>query len=224
MVGDGAKNNNTAFQSVLTSASNGDLITLPCGVYKVNTSFAITISAGNHVRPGGSCQDCTELYFSGTTACIVFTFRSENSGLELRDITITTDDITGVNIGITLTSNATTVNGGAQNSFVNVTFRGHDGYGVNEYWGVGLSLNTASNVTIDRFAYFGKGTGNVGNGIVTSSTSATQFEAIVNITNSIFFECNKGFVYGAFVQGVTMSSVNFTDCNYGVYVPSGKSG
>jgi hypothetical protein len=225
MVGDGATNNNTAFASLITSLASGGEIMLPCGIYKVSTSFAVTIAAGKHATLSGAGRDCTELYSSGTTAGVTFTLGSQASSLSVRDIAITTDDSTGANTGITLSSNAVTTgtNGGAQNDFINVVFRGHDGYGVADYWGVGLSTITADNISIDRFGYYGA-PGVVGKGIKTSSISSTKFEAIVNITNSIFFQCNEAVEYGAFVQGVSLVSANITDCNYGVYVPASETG
>lgn len=223
MVGDGSTSNNTAFAARIASLAPGGKILLPCGVYKVSTSFAVTLAG--HATLQGSGRDCTELYFSGTTAGITFTLASQAASLSIRDIAITTDDATGVNTGITLTSNQVTTgtNGGAQNDFIDVVFRGHDGYGVADYWGVGLSTITADNITIDRFGYYGV-PGVVGTGVKTSSVSATKFEAIVNVTNSVFYQCNKGIEYGAFVQGVSLVSTNITDCNYGVYVPASETG
>ena len=225
MIGNGATSNNTVFAALISGLSAGGEIILPCGVYKVSTSFSVTISAGKHATLSGSGRDCTELYFSGTTAGITFALGGQASSLMLRDMAITTDDATGANTAITLSSNAVTTgtNGGAQNDFVNVVFRGHDGYGVADYWGVGLSLITADNITIDRVGYYGA-PAVVGKGIVTSSVSATKFEALVNITNSVFYQCNEAIEYGAFVQGISLVSANVTDCNYGVYVPASETG
>ena len=48
-------------------------------------------------------------------------------------------------------------------------------------------------------------------------------EAVVNITNSVIYQCNEAVEYGAFVQGVSIVSTNITDCNYGVYVPASET-
>ena len=177
MVGDGVTINNTVLASLLSGlASSGGEAALPCGVYKVSASFAVTIAAGRHITLRGAGEDCTELYFSGTTAGITFALGSQASSVTVRDMAITTDDATGVNTAITLSSNAITTgtNGGAQNFFIGVIFRGHDGYGVADYWGVGLSTITADNITIDRLGYYGA-PAVVGTAIKTSSVSSAKF-------------------------------------------------
>lgn len=224
MVCDGVTNNNAAFSAILGTLTNGGITQLPCGVCKITGAFSLSIGAGHHVALTGSGVDCTELYFSGTSTGLTATLGSSGNNLssfELRDMAVTTDDGTGANTAITLTSSAPT-GVVAQNFFVNLVFRGHDGYGAGDYWGTAVTINTADDVTFDRTEFVGNAN-LVGNGINVTSTSRTRYAAIINISNSNFFECNKAVIYGNYVQQISLVSSNVVDCKYGVYLPASEN-
>lgn len=222
MVGDGSTSNNTVFASLLASIASGGEIKLPCGVYKFTTSFSVTVGAGKRIKLSGASSECVTLFFSGTTAGITFTYGDGTSSVDISDLSFTTDDATGVNTALTLTASAMIPTGGPATNLTNLIFHGSDGFGATNYWGNGISTTSVSNVSLDRIGFYG-GLANKGNGIVTAGTSGSVFEAVYNVIDSVFYQCNIGFTYGSFVQGVSLVNDNFTACKNGVRVPAGES-
>jgi hypothetical protein len=104
---------------------------------------------------------------------------------------------------------------------------GSDGYAASNYFAYGIHIINASNITysnVDVVGTGGSGYTNLGAGVVLGGTS-TANSVVHNFTGCTFNYVGTGILYGAYVQGVTVSQSNFTGSNgYGINVPVSESG
>ena len=226
--GDGS-DQTTAFQTLLTSlATTGGSIKLPCGVYKFTSAETVSISAGKSISIYGSAG-CTELYFTAGQGFSI-TYGSGGSAFYLSDLSVTTGGVGTGNPGVTLTASAGSPVLYSVSPFHNVTFRGHDGLGLLDYWSIGVSLINVSNVVFDSsVAFYGGPNGSSytsnGTGIKMTGTSAGSETTVVNVVGTSFFYEGKGVDYEAYSQGLNVApSTNFVGGYYGAYVGAGATG
>jgi hypothetical protein len=127
-------------------------------------------------------------------------------------------DSPGAYNGLTFTQSVVNPNpaySGAS-SIENVVMRGDDWTaGLTHYWGNGFLDNNVSNISMINYNYNG-GTGQSGTGIhAQGNIGGSGYAVVINIANSKFVNCNTGFYFGDFLQGVTIANSNMTGCLYG---------
>lgn len=98
----------------------------------------------------------------------------------------------------------------------NVTIRGSDGLAQTDYWTNGVVINRASSVNFTNLFCTGP-SGQLGVGVVLQGTAAV-IPVLFNLVGCVFNNLNVGLLYGAYVQGVTVSQCNFTFDNFGVLI------
>lgn len=219
-VGDGVTNNNLPVQGAATGAAvAGGLVRFPCGVFKVTVQIVQNIPANKDVTWQGS-GNCTKLLVSGANGPL-FNGQSSFSSFIVRDMEVATD-AAGLYTGMTW--NQPPTNGtyfAANNVLDNVVFEGADfASSQTQYWGTGFSAIGVSNINVfagqcNMIAQQGTCYSVAGSGVAPFPT-ATQ----INFVGTTINQCNIGLFYGEFVEGVTVTSVNMTGCNYGVKTPT----
>jgi len=231
LVGDGVTNNNTALQAALTAAGSGGYLRIPCGSYKITAMMAVTVASGKRITVDGAGQECTRIAVSGAVDGLTFTLADETAGVDIRGLTITTDQA-GTQNGITIVkTTANTLEGYATPQSVRaVSFYGSDypnASNPTEYWGEGLTLNNVNNVAVDRMFFIGGGCLSsqcLGNGVKILGKGSGSYGVVFDINDSNFGLCDIGIVYGDWIQGVAVSSTNVTGCQYGILTAQAPTG
>ena len=92
-------------------------------------------------------------------------------------------------------------------------------------WGYGLNFYGASNINLISDNIVGSGAAYASVGVCIQATGTSSIiPVVVNLTAVTANYCGYGFVYGPYLQGVTISQSNFTGDAVGIYVPSGQAG
>lgn len=112
-----------------------------------------------------------------------------------------------------------------------LTIRGSDGYWANDYWGAGVYSTGVSNLYMDNLLVSGACITSVvpcdspaGIGIkVEGITSVHQYASIFNIHASQINRFQAGFIYGDFIQGVTIAQTNMDGNASDVLLPAVSS-
>lgn len=220
-VGDGTTDNTAALSAAIGSQSGGRIcVSIPAGKWAFSSvqsyTFTQTIAS---ITVQGAGQDVTELYFPGSTGGLRFNYISAFNSAHVRNLTITSSTAGGgksaIHLNQTQAQNPDPGNT-ALSDVSRVTIRGADGYLVGNYWDNGVLIYGVSNVNFDNNYIIGPaGTG------VNLSGSNQNIPVVFNFANSFFNNLGVGILYGANVQGVTVSQCNFTGAVIGVKVPSG---
>jgi len=227
--GDGSTDNSTPLASALAAlGSKGGTIFFPAAGsrYLFNSGVSFSMPSGVFsVSIVGGGQDATELYWPNASGGITLNYNGLSSSAHVRDLTLTTGTTAGgdaikFNLSSSLANPALT----ALSDITRVTCRGSDGYAQTNYWTNCINIANVSNVNIAGVGLYGS-SGSLGNGVNTlglpgSSTYAVQ----INVDESTLQNLNQGFVYGSFVQGVTIDDCNFTATNSGVISPAAQTG
>ena len=225
-VGDGVAINNGQFNAAFAAASNGGMIRIPCGTYKLTQAPSVTIAAGAHVELVGSGDGCTVLAMSGAINGPTLTLASQWSSVRVADLSITTDQV-GTATCLSLVGTFTNpLSAYASTSNIErVTLRGSDITGAwTQYCNIGLLDNSISNLIIDKFTYQGA-LPLVGTGVkIAGSGTGGTYAVAINIVNSVMNYCATGVVYGDWVQGVVVDKGNITGCQNGVVVSASPVG
>ena len=203
----GAADSAAAINAALT-ASN--FIFFPPGTYKVLSRISYTINSASSVTISGSGQDVTVINWPSAAGGFLFNFTSATSGAHLRDFTLTTG-VPGGGSAISLSQTLSVGNPGipATTDISRITLRGSDGYGVTNYWTTGILISNVSGIQMDNITIAGS-SAQVGTGIsFTGLPSSSTYAVVLDISKSSFFNLGTGFIYGSFIQGVTITQTNF---------------
>ena len=219
----GSANNDTALTNALAAASNTSLskcVYFPPGQFNFASQAGYTYTSHlQAVTFQGAGADVTTLYWPGG-AGLGFNLKYSDNSVHVQNLTVTTGSNGATGAGILLTNSFASTANSAQNSIDNVTVRGQDGYGISNYWQYGIDIIGVSNVNISGVEVYG-GTA-TGTGLIIGTGSSSIIPIIYNISHSGFYNLNIGFSYNAYTQGVTVVSSNFTNNNYGIYIPAGQ--
>ena len=207
-------------------ATPGGEILFPAGEYTFLSPVTYTLPAGQlSVSVAGVGADATILYWP-TGSGLTFAASSAVHSVHVRDLTIATGVAgSGGTVGCALTNS---IQGGtlAQNDFTRVTFRGIDGGNATDYWGTGLQIVGNGLVNYVGCLFYGPSAANVGNGVslAGNASGVFQYSIVHNFYGCSFFYTGSGVVYGTYVQGVALTSCNFTNGQTGIYLPADAVG
>lgn len=218
----GSANNDTALVNALAAATNTSLqkcVFFPPGQFNFASQAGFTFTSQlQSVTFTGAGADVTTLSWAAGGG-LSFNLKYSSDSVHVQNLSITTGT-TNTGAGILLTNSFASTSNSAQNSIDNVTIRGSDGYGITNYWQYGIDIIGVSNVNISGVEVYG-GTA-TGTGLVIGTASSSIIPIIYNVSHSGFYNLNIGLQYNSYTQGVTVVSSNFTNNNYGIYVPSGQ--
>jgi hypothetical protein len=218
--GDGMTDNAAALTAAYAALpTTGGCIEFPGGkfVFRSGVTFDFPSGAAS-ITLQGAGPDATILHWPQSDSGLVFNYSDPQSSTHVRDLTLTTG-LTGGGVALTLQTNHSQSAQGsqaliAQNDVSNVTIRGDDGGGVNEYWGTGIVVSGVSFIDVNGLAVYGDGrTGGTGlslSGLAPADASKQPlFGLYYNITASYFIGLGLGLHYGTYIQGVTINTTNF---------------
>lgn len=219
----GASDSAAAFNSALAASNN---IAFPAGKFKFLSNIGYTFGAGiASLSITGAGQGVTTLYWPSSGGGLTLNYYGKGSSANISGLSLTTGTTNG-GYALVLVQTAAESNpgAGATTSIRDVTIRGDDGYRLTDYWGIGVDIVNVSNVNIDGLTVSGsssqQGTGASIVGLVASSTYAV----VLNIDKSNFVGLAYGFIYGSYVQGVTIDKTNFTFVSLAITSLSSETG
>ena len=227
----GANDNATIIQNALTAiASGGGSIHLPCGQFKVLSSFSLSYTG--HIDFSGSGA-CTRLYFQGATQGITFTWGSGTANLHIHDMEIVTNDTGGSYTALTLINHFGTFGVAPDatqgNMLENLWFYGNDrttGTG-SMYWGQAIIETNISALTLLNVNITGIGSGATyhGNGVsLNGYNTGANYSVVINFVSVNMYRVSQGVFYGDYVQGVTAIALNITNCGTGIETVASPAG
>ena len=211
----------TALNAALAMiAAPGGTIYFPRGTYTFASQISYIIPAGEFsIGFEGAGSDATVLYWPSTNGISISASNALHT-VHFRDMSITTGSTSASLVGIVITNS---VQGGAvqQSDFFRVTFRGSDGGAGTKVWGAGLSIVGHSFVNYDSCIWYGSAAA-VGIGLEVQGVPSGSFKysLVHNLCKCSFFTLGIGFVYGTYVQGVSVSQCNFTNGVTDIYLPA----
>lgn len=222
-VGDGITINNTALQAASNAAASsaGGLVRFPCGVFKITTQIIQNIASNAAVIWQGA-GNCTYIYAASTNA-VAFNWGNQFSSGSIYNMTFETDAL-GTYSGVSWSElGGQSTPAGPINYLVGVEFRGLDfTTAQTQYWGTAFSTIGPSNINVVGGLCNGAHTQIAGTCYYASGNPAATgpgqfpYGGIMNFSGTSMNNCNVGFHYGNWLQGITMTGGNMTDCNYGV--------
>lgn len=230
---DGITANDAAFTSAIASqASSKVCIYFPPGKYLFNAQATYTFPASiGSLTIKGAGQDATELTWPNSSGGIKANLIDMYDAVHVRDLTFTTGQrnvSTGLFLNQTNTSLLAPANS-AQSDITNVTFRGADGYNINngDMWGVAIHDVGVSNINFVNMFITGATTTpgvppSSGAG-VTIEGSATVPPVVFNFIGSTINYVQSAINYGNYVQGMSINQCNMTIVQSGVVVAAGLS-
>ena len=226
-VGDGTTDNVSAAAAALAANPSGRAcIYFPPGKFYFSTSLAFSIlTSPGSVTLLGAGIDVTELTFGATSyPGVLIYYKDKYSSAHIRDMTITARG-TAANYGINLIQTATSVNSGqgqyGLTDITNVTLRGSDGYGLTNYWGVGVKIDGVSNINFYNVNTIGpNNVAGFGIALDYAPNNHSIIPVVYNLFGCNFLQMTAGFLYAGNAQGVSIVSSNFTANTYGIQAPS----
>ena len=206
----------------------GGKIVYPAGKYAHNSLVTFNYPSGLFALTIEGCgADSTELTCP-TTGGLVLNMTIPQHTIHLRDFTISCST-SGTQTGIQI-NNSTPQGIFGQNDIDRVTVRGADAFALQNYWQTGISIVGAGNFNIDGCLLYGKPGSTIANSLGTGlsiaglSSGSSPYGIVYNILNTSFWEMGTPIVYGNNVQGVSISSCNFTNTVSGVTMFAGAVG
>lgn len=227
----GSVDNASAWSAVFAAqGGTNNCIYFPPGTYLFNSSASTSLASGNvgaAVTIKGDGQTVTTLKFADNVSGIGITLNQGSQSFHVKDLSIVTNGNTGTQYGLRVVQNNASTPNPSQSSITNVGIHGADGYNQTYYWDYGMQFDYVSNVAIHGISIVGSSAGAAYSSQGTCFNwygSAASIPVQVNITSSQFNYCNEGIRYGAYAQGLQVTTTNFVGNSYGIRIPSGQSG
>jgi hypothetical protein len=221
--GDGTTSNDSAWSSALTSIGSGSgAVILGCGTYVFSAGVAASITSGKSLTVKGQGADVSIILFSSNSG-MTLNYGDQYSSSHVRDLSFKCGTTGGFGLKLYQASSDTNPANTALRDVTGVTFTGSDGYSASNYFGYSLFIDNVSNVNVISCSFnmpAGQGIGMQIQGRGTAST----YGVVYNLLNCVFFGGNINFVYGEWVQGVTIAQTNFTGSNVGIYAAASTAG
>jgi hypothetical protein len=229
--------NGVAFQKAFTAAAAGTAIFIPCGTYTISASPVAYLTGGASFTMRGSGEQCTNLVFQNVNGPQLILTNFGNS-FDLEDFSIQTT-AAGSYTGISISqADGYTDNYGPVNVVKEVNFQGSDFISPSansNYWTTAFTLQGVANTNFyggvcnqanpaSAGSFPARGTCYSMQGYTPGISCNTYYiceTQVVNFFGTIVNQCNVGFYYGNYVEGVTLTNVNATGCNYAVQTGTG---
>lgn len=228
----GSADSTAAFNAAAAASSS---VTVPPGKYKFDSQLLVTVSdTFGSFKLECAGPDNTILYWPSSTpadAGLVVKLPGavvQDQSVHVHDCGFTTSAASNSTVGLTVEATGAIAGGAAPSDLVNVTFRGDNGYGGSESWGIGTALEGVSNVDCVNCVFWGDGSSPSGVGLYVVGPSSCSpspcYATVINVVNSTFNFLSAGFDYGTYVQGVNIAGSNFTGNLNGIYVGPSLNG
>lgn len=223
----GANDNTAALTAALAALTGtGGTVFFPAGRYKFASQVSYNIPTGVFsVSLVGAGQDASVLVWPAAAGGIKFNYSGISNSVHLRDLTLSTGAANGGNaINLSMASSVINVGVAATSDIYRVTLRGDDGYGQTDYWSTGLQIVNVSGIQVDTLTVAGSSS-QQGIGCQISGLSASStYAVLLDIAKSNFVWLSTGFIYGSFVQGITIDQTNFTFVTTGIGSAGSETG
>jgi hypothetical protein len=221
--GDGTTSNDSAWSSALTSIGGGSgTVVLGSGTYVFSAGVAASIASGKSLTVKGQGADVSIILFSSNSG-MTLAYGNQYSSSHVRDLSFKCGTTGGFALSLSQASSDTNPANTALSDVTGVTFTGADGYSATNYFSYSLFINNVSNVNVISCSFnmpAGQGVGIQ----VQGDSAASTYGVVYNLLNCVFFGGNINFVYGEWVQGVTIAQTNFTGSNIGIYTTASEAG
>lgn len=221
----GANDNSTALNNAIAASpiTNNICVKFGVGLYKFTANWAYKIASNASISLIGTGQDVTNLIFPNSSGGWTLTYTDNTSSAHVREMSFLAGGAFSTTDGLTLTTTHANANpaNSAISDVANVTFRGSDGYLATNHWTDGITVASVSNINFFGINVTGS-SGAAGNGIQIKGT-ASAIPVQFNISHTSFENCNIGFVYGTYTQGVTINQTNFTGGPFGIVSLAGST-
>jgi hypothetical protein len=172
----------------------------------------------------GDDQNSTVLCFPNASAGLQLTYGNPNNSVHIHDLSLTTAQNGGSSANCIKIIHTGTYSTGYTSNIDNVTCRGDDGSFQTHYWGTGLWLHGPSSYGMRNVWVNGPSTP-AGTGLIIEGNPGTSLYAtLMNINSSAFNNLTVGFVYGDFVQGITIDQGNFNNSTQCIVSNGGDTG
>jgi hypothetical protein len=224
--GDGVTDNApaiaAAFAALVARGGTGGTIHFPVGKYRFNSSVTLTLPSGLFsLTLVGEGADATVLHWP-TTAGLVIACSNQRHSVHVRDMTYTTG-AANAGSGLRLT-NSVLLGVIMQSDVTRCTFRGDDGGAISNYWSIGVEVIGLSLISFCDVLSYGPGVLGVGISVTGNAVTSPNFGIIYNFDRCTFLSHGIGIQYDSYIQGVSVSQCNFTNCTTGINVPAGAIG
>jgi hypothetical protein len=220
----GVVDSTSVFQTIETAiGATGGSMYAPCGTYIVN-SGTINIATKKSIVIQGGGSNCTIIDSPTGSTPLTISIADPTSTFHLRGFTVATG-ASNVGQGIDITT-ATTGEGQATNELTDINVRGDDSTGItNNYFTVGINIaNGVSNINFTKVIMSGNNSFS-GIGIALSgNVGAAAFGIVYNFVDCTLDFMGEGLLYGSFIQGVQITTSNFTGNNVGIFANTGEVG
>lgn len=226
--GDNSTDNLAAWNSTVAAfTGNFNCISFGPGIYKFSAPANYTLpNAISSFSVLGVGSDVTQLSWINATNGIVLTLPNIGNTFHVQGVGITTAVASNTSVGLKITRTAAGGISYANNSIVDTSFHGADGYVLTDYWGIGVQLigGSAVNFANDTFdgSFVGGGYVTVGIGVDFEPNGAILPLEFV-FGNCQFNNLGTGINYGTTGQGLSVFNSNFTGGNVGILAPISES-
>lgn len=220
---------NLAFQAL---GPRGGRIVVPPGQY----CFAgrITFSLPNAVYGfsiEGAGKNATTLHWGAANGGIHITYGSPQNAVKLEGMSFTTAQLGGGNaVWVQYLGELHDPSSTEATVIQDVTIRGantpQDNNPGTQYWDIGILVDMVSNVHVVDTYILGTTARTNGAGMwvrglqspsICTAPESPCYQVVVNLTRVTMNWVGTGFIYGRYVQGVSMSQVNITGGTTGIY-------
>jgi hypothetical protein len=227
---DGVTDNTAALNAALAAATQyvGRVtICFPPGKYIFNSTITYTFpNAGANISIYGAGSDITELCWPTASIGLRINYLGAFNGTQIRDLSFTCGTVNTAT-ALFLNQTAGSIPNPAlsnMNSLTNVTFRGSDGYAVNNVWAFGMDVFAVSCINIINSQFIGNSTAAAGVGVRLKGSDVNLQGVAANFVNCLFTVNNIGIDYDQWYEGVAVSQCNFTGGQIGIEVPGTVGG
>ena len=232
--GDGSTDNTAALNAAFASfGSSSGCVGFGAGTYIFDSaiSFSYSGSATQSITLRGVGQDVSILKWPNATNGLAFTMAgAARPSFHISDLSFTSAATPGSHSAFSANNVQALQGDYPQSNITNVTFRGDNLSVLTDCWDNAVTLTGVSIVNIEGVVAFGCPTGSpisggTGNGIVVQgNTGIPSYAVVINIDHTYLQYFQTGFVYGSYIQGVTIANSNINFNTFGIQSSSSETG
>lgn len=227
----GTAPNDAAFASALAAnAPDKICVYFPAGTYAFTASAAVTLSAtypSAGITIAGAGAEVTRLFFQNATNGVEINLNNKFQSTHLQNLSILSNVKSNSTIGyhLSMLLPVTAPGNAGVNDISGVAIHGADGLAQTDRFGTNIDLDGVSNVNITNSNIVGSPEsaapyateGTCINYHTTQDSSAIP--VVLNLIGTVVNYCGTGLQLNQRVQGVSISSSNFTGNSIGIWTP-----